>query len=304
VPADYVALAQELPAVYQDDAASFAQLDGYLGMVDEVLRTYAEEIADLPSWLSPAASVWPPGVAFDDGADKVHEAVLALYDVLAGWFAFRVPGSWRTDAEGIARRRAFAARAVRLWRRRGTPRGFLDWFCLYFGIVDPADRPVLLEHFKYGPPAPGEPGLDPGLRATLLVRNEPLFGEYARRVEAAAFVQRYAPSHVLLRLCWREDMTLPQLAAAPAVKAVKPAKAPARKPAKAAKPAKAPGTVVTAVAVDPVPAYQTRMRGVICALRDQVPHKAALHLGDCVDEGPPRDRLDVGALPSDERKTR
>ena len=292
--ADYVALAQELPAVYQDDPASFAQLDGYLGMVDEVLRSYAEEVADLPSWLSPAASVWPPGVAYDAGEEAVHGAVLALYDTLADWLAFRVPGSWRTDADGIARRRELAARGVRIWRRRGTPRGFVDWFCLYFGIDDAADRPVLLEHFKYGAPAADENALDPGLRATLLVRGGAGFEEYARRAEAAAFVQRYAPSHVLMRLCWRDDTAIPRFAPAPLKKVAK--KTP-RKPAKAAR-----AELPRVTEGDAVAAYQKVMRGVICALRDDVPHRAALHLGDCVDEGPPRDRLDVGQLPTDQRK--
>lgn len=268
MPAEYVALAQELPAVYQDDAASFAQLDGYLGLVDEVLRTCAEELAEVGAWLSPAGTVWPPGVPVDAGEEAVHEALVELYDVLAGWFAFRIPGSWRTDADGMARRREFVARAVRVWRRRGTPRGFLDWFCLSFGISDPQARPVLLEHYKYGLPEDGEPGLPPGLRATLLVPSTPQFRDYANRVEAAAFVSRYAPSHVLVRLCWREPpVVLPE--------------------------PPAPGADATD--------YRRQMRAELCRLRDEVPHEAALHLGDCVDEGPPRDRLDVGQLPTSER---
>lgn len=266
--AEYVALAQELPAVYQDDEAGFAQVDGYLSLVDEVFRAYAEEVADTPSWLSPASSVWPPGVPADAGGDEVHQAVCELYDVLAEWFAFRFPGSWRTDGAGMARRRDFVLRAARIWRRRGTPRGFLDWFCLYFGIGS-ASRPFLLEHFKYGVPAPSEPGLDPGLRATLLVPATTQFTQYARRAEAAAFVRRYAPSHVLMRLCWADPrFTLPE----------PPAKTKA----------------------DAVRAYQAEMRRVLCGLRDDVPHSSGLHLGDCVDEGTPRDRLDVGRLPDDE----
>lgn len=266
MPAEYVALAQELPAVYQDDAESFAQLDGYLAMVDEVLRDYAEEIADVPSWLSPAGAVWPPGVAVDAGSDEVHEAVLALYDTLAGWFAFRFPGSWRDDDEGMARRREFVGRAARLWRRRGTPRGFLDWFCLYFGI-GAASRPVLLEHFKYGPAAKGQP--DPWLHATLLVPSTTQFRDYGRRVEAEAFVQRYAPSHVLMRLCWGPSpLVLPD---APGARA------------------KAPE----------VAAYREAMRRLICGIHHDVPHESAIHLGECVDVGTPRDRLDIGRLPGD-----
>ena len=264
MPAEYVALAHELPAVYQEAEESFAQLDGYLSIVDEVLREIAEEVADMPSWLSPAATVWPPGVPYDVDADNLRDALVELYDTLAGWFAFRFPGSWRRNDEGMDRRRDFVLRAARVWRRRGTPRGFLDWFCLYFGVGQ-ATRPVLLEHFKYGPAAAGQP--DPWLRATLLVPSTARFREYARRAEAAAFVHRYAPSHVLMRLCWTAPgMALPD-----------------------APPAKAK--------VADVAAYREEMRRLICGVHDHVPHSAALHLGDCVDEGTPRDRLDVGRLP-------
>lgn len=271
MPADYVALAQELPAVYQDDAASFAQLDGYLSLVDEVLRTYAEEVADVPSWLSPAASTWPPGVRVDAGADEVHDALVELYDVLAGWFAFRVPGSWREDAAGMVRRREFASRAVRLWRRRGTPRGFVDWFCLYFGVQTVATRPVLLEHFKYGTPAVSEGAPAPWLRATLYVPTTAQFRQYARRAEAAAFVQRYAPSHVLMRLCWGGV----------------PLDLPGAPPARAN-----------------LARHRKEMRARLCGLIDRIDHDVALHLGECVDEGWPRDRLDVGRLPTEKEDGR
>jgi hypothetical protein len=262
--AEYAAIAYDLPPVYQDDVASFAQLDGYLSLVDEVLRSYAERLAELPAWLSPAASVWPPGVAADAGWAEVRAALVELYDALGEWFAYRFPGSWRTDAAGLRRRREFVARAARIWRRRGTPRGFLDWFCLYFGIAA-ADRPLLFEHFKYGAEA-GHPL--PWLRATLLVPTAVQFQEYARRAEAAAFVSRYAPSHVLMRLCW----TAPGFAP-PAVPA--------------------PGAGAAALN-----AYRAAVRALLCELVDDVPHGVAIHLGECADEGGPRDRLDVGRLPT------
>ena len=82
--AEHVAVAQELPAVFRDDAESFAQLDGYLSIVDEVLRGYADRVAETPSWLSPAASAWPPGVPVDAGWEDVRLALVDLYDTPAG----------------------------------------------------------------------------------------------------------------------------------------------------------------------------------------------------------------------------
>jgi len=44
---------------------------------------------------------------------------------------------WPTNEAGLGKRREFLARSARLWRRRGTPRGFLSWFTLYFGMAAP-----------------------------------------------------------------------------------------------------------------------------------------------------------------------
>lgn len=268
---EYLAIAESLPGIYQEcDTESFDQIDGFLGMVDEILRTYLDRLHDLPLWLSPGSAAWPMGAPIDAGADEVLAKVAELYDALGSWCAFTFPGSWGSDGPGLARQRKFLGKAALVWRRRGTPRGFLDWFCLYFGIAKGTHRPLLLEHFKYGQPegAAGQLGPQPWLRATLLVPATTQFGDYVRRREAAEFVERYAPSHVLIRLCW----------------------------------------VPVGFTLGPVPdpaddvsteAYRTHVREILCSLVDVVDHGLALHLGNCIDEGRPVDRLDVGRLPTD-----
>lgn len=131
--ADYTRLAQHLPAVYADDAASFAQVDAFLGLADELNHAYVERLEDLALVLGPDAALrWPPDLPYDAGGDALLEAFLDGYDEVATWAAFAFPASWGRDEVGVAQRRAFLAKAARIWRRRGTPRGFLDWFCLAF----------------------------------------------------------------------------------------------------------------------------------------------------------------------------
>jgi len=277
--AEYTPVARHLPAVFGADPQSLDQLDGFLAMVDELHRAYLDRLEEVPQWLSPAAAAWPPGAGLDAGADAVLGRVVEVYDALAGWFAFTVPASWGADAAGIERRRAFLARAARIWRRRGTPRGFLAWFCLYFGIDQPVarpeDRPVLLEHFKFGRPvgAGDEQGPDPGLRATLLVPVIEAFGDYLRRQEVVDFVGRYAPSHVLIRVCWVAPGFRTALGLLPT-----------------------PDPADAAATED----YRRRVRRLLCSMVDVIDHGSALHLGDCIDEGRSIDRLDVGRLPTHE----
>lgn len=193
--AEYTPVAAHLPAVFAAEADSFAQVEGFLGMADELHRAYLDRLADLPAWLSPAGSVWPPGTSPEAGGDVVLGRLAELYDELATWFGFVLPASWSDPGVGLARRRVFLGKAARLWRRRGTPRGFADWFCLWFDIKVAAERPVLLEHYKYGTPQgpAGETGPDPALRATLIVPAGTRFDDAAVRAEAALFVDRYAP---------------------------------------------------------------------------------------------------------------
>jgi hypothetical protein len=270
VSAAYTPIARTLPAVFQQQDG-FAQVDAYLGLVDDLQRAYLDRLDEVGAWLSPAASAWPPGLPLDAGADEVLSRYEQLYDELATWFGFTVPGSWPVAAEGLRRRRGFLLKAARLWRRRGTPRGFLDWFCLYFGVPE-GQRPILLEHFKYG----GGPGDGPGLRATLLVPVGEAFtpreGEtdagwaVARRREARVFVERYAPAHVLMRLCWVEaDAEITDLPDPD----------------------------------DPAtwPEFRTRINGLLCSIVDVTDHGSAIHLGACIDAGRVEDRLDTGRLP-------
>lgn len=266
---DYTPLAHELPAVYQEDVASFAQVAGYLGLADDLLRAYVDELDDLTTWLSPLATgMWPPGLPASAGAEAVLAAQLAVLDELARWMGFAFPPSWTADGAGLEKRRRFLLRAARLWRRRMTPRGLLDWFCLAFDVAE-ADRPWLVEHFKFGSPLgeDGETGPDPGLRATLFVPSTAQFTDFSRRREAIGFVERSAPAHVHVRVCWvRPGFTL----------------------------APVPGPGAAASEVD---AFRTRVRRLLCSMVSFVDHANGIRIWTCTDEGRPIDRLGTGRLP-------
>jgi hypothetical protein len=272
--ADYTRLAQYLPAVYQDDAASFAQVDAFLGLADELNHAYLERLEDLSLVLGPDAALrWPTDLPPDAGSDALVEAYLAVYDEVATWAAFAFPASWGQDEAGVVQRRQFLAKAARIWRRRGTPRGFLDWLCLAFRIA-PETRPYLLEHFKVaGPQVP-----DPELAATLFVPSTPELADHRRRHEVIEFVDWYAPAHVLLRVCWtRPDFAVP----APPVLPEHPTPAQVE---------------AFQGAVD---LYRDDLRALLCSITSFVDHANGIRIWECIDEGRAIDRLDVGHLPSE-----
>ncbi len=207
----YRELADHLPGLYREDPESWAELSGYLEVVDHLFRAYLIELEDLPVWLSPSArSVGPPGVPPDQAAGTMYRQYDALFEELAAWSGWKIPGSWRTDSRerNLDRIEGFLSRAARVWRRRGTPRGFASWFCLYFRLYRSRERPYLIEHFKYRPPDAATAGANPddedewALRVTLLVPVTSTFEEYARRREARQFLDRHLPAHLLGRLCW------------------------------------------------------------------------------------------------------
>lgn len=278
---DYTRLAATLPAVYQDDQRSFAQIDAYLGLADELNHAVVERLEDLMLRLGPDATLrWPAELPLDAGRDALLASYLRTYDEVAAWVGFTFPASWGTDVSGLARRREFLARSARLWRRRGTPRGFLSWFALYFGLVD-ADhqlRPYLLEHYK----APGKLTGEQPWTATLFVPLVETFGPWGRREEAAEFARRYAPAHVLMRVCFVDPQafnTLGALVAEPTLP---------RDPSE---------SELTQYRAD-LATQQADLNQLLCSVVSVVDHGSAVHIFECIDQGEHQDRLDVGRMPT------
>jgi hypothetical protein len=220
----YRPAADVLPTIYQEDAGSWEQVSSYLGLADDLLRAYLAALEDLPGWLSPhARELRPPGLgaglpaagAPATDAERQLTALSALYAELAGWFGFaEFPRSWRkeTDPEAtLDKEQAFVERAARIWRERGTPRGFLAWLAFWFDLT-PADV-LLLEHFKYRDDETygkaGDTRVDPWAHQVTLLVSLDAFPLHERRRELVHFVARHAPAHLLVRVCW---VTAEQLA--------------------------------------------------------------------------------------------
>lgn len=274
---DYTRLAAGLPPVYQEDTASFAQVDAYLGLADELNHAIVERLEDLLSALGPDAVLrWPADLPLDAGADALLAAHLATYDRVAGWVGFTFPASWPANEDGLAQRREFLARSARLWRRRGTPRGFLSWFTFYFGLT-PDETPYLVEHYK----APGAGLTGEPYHATLFIPIGP-FAAWARREEAAEHVRRYAPAHVRMRVCFVDPQVFTDLAVA------------GRPPVLPENPTKAQ---LDAYAAD-VATLQADLNALLCSVVSVVNHESGVHVHECVDGGRAVDRLGVGRLPT------
>jgi hypothetical protein len=276
--ADYTRLAAQLPAVYQDDAASFAQVDAFLGLADELNHAIVERLEDLLMVIGPDAILrWPTDLPLDVGADALLASYLETYDAVATWASFTFPARWTKDELGLVRRREFLARSARLWRRRGTPRGFLSWFALYFGVAAP-DLPYLLEHYK----APGAGVTDEAYTATLFIPSTTQFTEWGRRGEAAEFVRQYAPAHVSMRTCFVDPVafaTLPVFNNPPTLSAN-------------------PTSAQLAAYATAVAARQANLNELLCSVVSVVNHANGIHIYECIDEGRTIDRLDVGLLPT------
>lgn len=215
-PPLYRPLASHLPGFYREDTESWSEICGFLGLLDDLFRGYLDTLDELPVWLSPyARQARVPGTAPDTAAARVRDRYRSALDSVAGWFDFCPPAGWSQDDDPEAeldRRREFLLRVARLWRRRGTPRGFVDLFSVRFGLEEAEARPVLLEHFRYRPASAydddaGDGGAeDPyALRVSLLVPVTATFREHRVRKEAVQFVARHAPAHLLTRVCWVPD---------------------------------------------------------------------------------------------------
>lgn len=278
---DYTRIASQLPAVYQDDQASYAQVDAYLGLADELNHAVVERLEDLMLSLGPDATLrWPADLPLDAGRDALLAAYLTAYDEVAAWVGFRFPAAWGVEEAGLTRRRELLARAARLWRRRGTPRGFLSWFALYFGLDDEVQtrRPYLLEHYK----APGAGLSGQPWTATLFVPLVETFEPWARREEAVEFVRRYAPAHVLMRVCFVDPATFAALGVL------------------VADPTLPPGANAAALAQyrADLATQQADLNQLLCSVVSVVNHGSAVHIYECIDQGEHKDRLDAGRLPT------
>jgi len=274
---DYTRLAAGLPPVYQEDTVSFAQVDAFLGLADELNHAIVERLEELLTALGPDAVLrWPADLPLDAGADALLAAHLATFDRVAGWVGFTFPASWPGGEDGLARRREFLARSARLWRRRGTPRGFLSWFRFYFGLST-SQTPYLVEHYK----APGVGLTGEPYNATLFVQIGQ-FPAWARREEAVDFVRQYAPAHVHLRVCFVDPTIFTTLSVIdhPPVLPEKPSKA-----------------ELDAYAAE-IATLQADLNALLCSVVSVVNHESGVHVHECVDGGRDVDRLGVGRLPT------
>jgi hypothetical protein len=288
---DHTRLATSLPAVYQEDERSFAQVDAFLGLADELSHAVIERLEDALTILGPDATLrWPADLPLDAGADALVAHHLATYDEVARWASVTFPSSWPGTERGLQQRRELLARCARLWRRRGTPRGFLSWFCLWFDLPA-AGRPYLLEHYK----APGAGLTGEPYTATLFVptsvpvpsTGDPStakgFLDWQRREEAAELVRRYAPAHVSMRVCFTDPEVFEDLAVLASPPTLPDDPTPAD---------------VTAYATA-VEQQQNDLNALLCSVVSVVSHASGIHLYQCIDAGRGVDRLGVGLLPTD-----
>lgn len=277
--ADYTRIAQQLPPVYQEDAVSFAQVDAFLGLVDELNHAHVQRLEDLCLSVSPDALLrWPAEVPLDAGADAVLSSYATTYDEVASWLGFAFPLGWPKTEAGLVKRRDVLSRLTRLWRRRGTPRGFLDWLGTYFDI-DTADRPLLVEHFK----APGGSLSSVPYTATLFVPSTTQFEDFPKRRELVEFVNWYAPAHVWIRVCFVSTTLFADVGilVSPPILPDKATQAEVKKYA------------------SEISTHQADLNGLLCSMVSEVSHGNGLHIYQCADDGRGIDRLDVGMLPTD-----
>lgn len=98
---DFTATSALLPPVYQEQAASFAQVDAYLGLADELARAQVEALEDLLAVTGPDAALrWPTHLPLTAGAQALVADLTATYDEVARWLSFTVPSTWPVGRRG------------------------------------------------------------------------------------------------------------------------------------------------------------------------------------------------------------
>lgn len=282
----YTPIAEDLPALYRVDHASWTQIQELLAVVDATWRDYLNQLIELPSLLSPAAvAVLPPGLTPDDNPKLLWERRNQALDQAAEWLACEFPDSMEWNAaladdndtrqQAVQRKADFLRAAPALWRERSTPTGFLRLFCRWFGLdeQDPSQCPILIEHARYRDLrehddeqlTDAEPHHDvtSALQVTLLVPQLPQFIRYERVEQLSVWLDRQAPAHLAIR----------HLLVAPAY---------------------------WQTLLDEVLPTATRVEDILSAVREHLPANYDLHLAEAQAEGQPQrpDDLDLGRLPS------
>src|SRR6478752_589675 len=112
---DHTRLASQLPAVYQEDEGSFAQVDAYLGLADELNHAVVEHLEDLLTALGPDATLrWPGDLAgHRAGTPAAPRAPRPLHAAVApAWHAAWLPQLVLPVVRPARRRPALPARAL------------------------------------------------------------------------------------------------------------------------------------------------------------------------------------------------
>lgn len=230
----------ELPEIYRRDSRSWEQIQDYMGMVDSLCRQYLNDLIEFPLWMSPAAlDLFPPGSSFTQSARKIAEQQNAALDEVARWMAFDFPQHeiWQINRSDnvqqcrqvLERKADLLRRLPKLFRERGTPKGFLAFFCFCFGL-DPRSEnecPILIEHFNYRGTGPdsdekrprnktpeirsGDPigvkcerekkdRVDDGFawRCTMLLPQHEVFDSWSKYKTIIHWIHRNKPAHVLI----------------------------------------------------------------------------------------------------------
>jgi phage tail-like protein len=118
----------DMPPVYREDPESAAFLDRFLSYFDTVFAEIAAAHARVPALFDPQAV---PARDF--------------LDWLASWFDITFLPEWPE-----ATRRAMVAKAIEMYRRRGTVAGLRQMLQWHTGLGEPA--PAVIEHFRITSP--------------------------------------------------------------------------------------------------------------------------------------------------------
>ena len=118
----------DLPAPFREDSESSAFLDRFLSYFDTVFAEVSAQHAAIPALLDPQAVQAGP-----------------FLDWLGSWFDIQFLPEWPE-----ATRREMVARAVEMYRRRGTVAGLRQMLQWHTGLGEPA--PAIIEHFRITTP--------------------------------------------------------------------------------------------------------------------------------------------------------